>query len=26
MSQVYASEPSSAGEKEYLAIGFGTSG
>ncbi|MFG2682766.1 PQQ-binding-like beta-propeller repeat protein [Streptomyces sp. NPDC048392] len=26
MSQVYASEPSSADEKEYLAIGFGTSG
>ncbi|MGW3192611.1 outer membrane protein assembly factor BamB family protein [Streptomyces ardesiacus] len=26
MSQVYASEPSSARDKEYLAIGFGTSG
>ncbi|MGX1513230.1 hypothetical protein RKD44_004518 [Streptomyces collinus] len=26
MSQVYASEPTSADEKEYLAIGFGTSG
>ncbi|OWA05477.1 hypothetical protein B9W62_22855 [Streptomyces sp. CS113] len=26
MSQVYASKPTSADEKEYLAIGFGTSG
>ncbi|MET9161714.1 PQQ-binding-like beta-propeller repeat protein [Streptomyces parvulus] len=26
MSQVFASEPTSADEKEYLAIGFGTSG